>query len=75
MIFVQYMGTFLRKLYTKNEQKLSGRFWEINILNESWRRRRTTDDKQINIRKTQLSFGWRRKNQSLKLKHVYRGFP
>ena len=28
------MGTFLRKLYTKNEQKLSGSFWEINILSE-----------------------------------------
>ena len=28
------MGTFLRKLYTKKEKKLSGSFWEINILSE-----------------------------------------
>ena len=28
------MGTFLRKLYTKNEKKLSGSFWEIDILSE-----------------------------------------
>ena len=28
------MGTFLMKLYTKKEKKLSGSFWEINILSE-----------------------------------------
>ena len=40
-IFIQYMGTFLRKLYTKKEKKLSGSFWEINILSEKLT---TTDD-------------------------------
>ena len=46
------MGTFLRKLYTKKEKKLSGSFWEINILSEKVDAdddddddgRRTTDD-------------------------------
>ena len=44
------MGTFLMKLYTKKEKKLSGSFWEINILSEKLtttddgRRRRTTTD-------------------------------
>ena len=41
------MGTFLRKLHTKKEQKLSGHFWEINHLSEKLmtdddRRRQTT---------------------------------
>ena len=35
------MGTFLMKLYTKKEKKLSGSFWEINILSEKLT---TTDD-------------------------------
>ena len=43
------MGTFLMKLYTKKEKKLSGSFWEINILSEKLTTtdddgRRTTDD-------------------------------
>ena len=37
------MGTFLMKLYTKKEKKLSGSFWEINILSEKLT---TTDDGQ-----------------------------
>ena len=48
------MGTFLRKLYTKKEKKLSGSFWEINILSEKLtttdddrRRRRTTDESAL----------------------------
>ena len=36
------MGTFLMKLYTKKEKKLSGSFWEINILSEKLTT--TTDD-------------------------------
>ena len=28
------MATFIRKLYTKKEKRLSGRFYEINILSE-----------------------------------------
>ena len=47
------MGTFLRKLYTKKEKKLSGSFWEINILSEKLTttdddgRRRTTDESAL----------------------------
>ena len=51
------MGTFLMKLYTKKEKKLSGSFWEINILSEKLtttttdddrrRRRRTTDESAL----------------------------
>ena len=47
------MGTFLRKLYTKKETKLSGSFWEINILSEKLttdddgRRRTTTDESAL----------------------------
>ena len=48
------MGTFLRKLYTKQEKKLSGSFWEIIILSEKLttttdddRRRRTTDESAL----------------------------
>ena len=37
------MGTFLRKLYTKKEKKLSGSFWEINILSEKLTTTTTTD--------------------------------
>ena len=46
------MGTFLRKLYTKKEKKLSGRFWENNILSEKL----TTDDNdgRIGISKAPL---------------------
>ena len=57
------MGTFLMKLYTKKEKKLSGSFWEINILSEKLTTtddgRRTTDDGRIGIRKAPLPFGWR----------------
>ena len=42
LILIQYMGTFLRKLYTKKDKKLSGSFWEINILSEKLTT--TTDD-------------------------------
>ena len=38
------MGTFLMKLYTKKEKKLSGSFWEINILSEKLTTTTTTDD-------------------------------
>ena len=38
------MGTFLRKLYTKKEKKLSGSFWEINILSEKLTTTTTTTD-------------------------------
>ena len=59
------MGTFLMKLYTKKEKKLSGSFWEINILSEKLTtttddgRQTTTDDGRIGIRKAPLPFGWR----------------
>ena len=58
------MGTFLMKLYTKKEKKLSGSFWEINILSEKLTttddgRRQTTDDGRIGIRKAPMPFGWR----------------
>ena len=38
------MGTFQRKLYTKKEKKLSGSFWEINILSEKLTTTTTTTD-------------------------------
>ena len=38
------MGTFLKKLYTKKEKKLSGSFWEINILSEKLTTTTTDDD-------------------------------
>ena len=54
------MGTFLRKLYTKKkEKKLSGRFWEINILSEKLPMDDDDDDRRIGIRKASLPFGWR----------------
>ena len=52
------MGTFLRKQYTKKEKKLSGSFWEINILSEKLTPT-TTDDGRIGIRKAPLPLGWR----------------
>ena len=44
------MGTFLRKLYTKKEKKLSGSFWEINISSEKLTT--TTDDDDDDGRRT-----------------------
>ena len=38
------MGTFLRKLYTKKEKKLSGSFWEIHISSEKLTMTMTDDD-------------------------------
>ena len=38
-------------------KKLSGRFWEINILSEKLTM--TDDDGQLGIRKVPLPFGWR----------------
>ena len=54
------MGTFLMKLYTKKGKKLSGSFWEINILSEKLTTTTVDDDDgQIGIRKAPLPFGWR----------------
>ena len=53
------MGTFLMKPYTKKEKKLSGSFWEINILSEKLTTTTTDDDGRIGIRKAPLPFGWR----------------
>ena len=41
------MGTFLMKLYTKKEKKLSGSFWEINILSEKLTTTTTTDESAL----------------------------
>ena len=51
------MGTFLRKLYTKKEKKLSGSFWEINILSEklTTTTTTTTDDDEDGRRTTDES--------------------
>ena len=48
------MGTFLMKLYTKKEKKLSGSFWEINILSEklTTTTTTTTDDDDDDGRRT-----------------------
>ena len=54
--FLQYIGTFLTNLHAKEEQKLSNRFWEINILSEKLT---TDDDGRIGISKAPLLSGWR----------------
>ena len=41
------MGTFIGKLYTKEEKKISGSFWEIYILSEKLTTTTTTDESAL----------------------------